>query len=381
MAELESYLLEKLKSSSFLNFWNIDQCDHPSSTSQQHPTQLEHQEMASVNFTGLTTPELFLETAIVCKSISSSLQHYITDCEDEIVPALVSLCTQVLSSVLTHQFGCYVVMNLLKRSSVFLETVACRGLKHFNTIVTNQFGSRVLEAVAAKHTTFAVAALRTFCKNWEKLTHSIPAIFFLSACIRILSHNPQDIQVVIDRLLLQPTSSRCSKHHKRILVAFAENCSQDQLEILFSIILERRNLGQILEDKYYASCIRILVVRDYHPAVALVTSAMTSRLPSLMCSRYFKVFLMKISMVSNLAGPQAVFEVLGKAVTFYSHQQSLGGLIIDERRYLSWLCLRTLSLDSTLTAHRLIKNICLFADCSLPQMTSTLESGNTTSKY
>lgn len=234
---------------------------------------------------------LFLDWATKDKVKSIALQLFIDSCPPEILAIVGELSLQNIEFLVVHRQGSYVVQKIVSRSPLFRKFIGISLSMAFEEYVQNEFSSRVLEKLAAMSDNFRNLTIKLFCKNWEQLIRNLPAVMFLCGCIKSMGDN-SGLEMVRSHLLENQDLLFTSKRYKRVLVVFAEVCSQRDLDNIFKGLMKQKDLMEILDDKLLVAVMVEMIKRGLPGAINLLLEAIWWNLPALIDCKHFKqIFL------------------------------------------------------------------------------------------
>jgi hypothetical protein len=163
----------------------------------------------------------------------------------------------------------------------------------FEEYVQNEFSSRVLEKLASTSCTYRALGIRMFCRSWDTLILSLPAVMFMCSCLRTITEK-SCFDLVMKNLWRHPEYLFTSKKYKRILVVFAEVCNFDNLQLLCHKMMEQRQLYELLDDRLLAQVISVMLKKRLVQMLDLLREQVTYKIHILIETSHFLQLLLNL---------------------------------------------------------------------------------------
>lgn len=233
------------------------------------------------------TPQQFYCLVTTSKESSLRVQDLLAETLDPAMPLLESLVLPNLEALLHHRFGIYPLTKLIERSSKIQNAAEKWALQNFETLVVNEFGSKLLQKLASLSNNFRLETLQILFRNWSFLSENISTVFYLGYLMKI-SENKNEFTMVKDCILSQIDQFKSLRYNKRILVSFTRYCSDEDLDFIYNLIKSRYLLQETLNDVYFALCLSILLTRNHHPTKFWILEQSATKLYKLLKIRHFR---------------------------------------------------------------------------------------------
>lgn len=227
------------------------------------------------------------------KDVSVSFQAYIETCSEEEIQQICEWVSLNLASIITHQFGNYIVQKLIKRSASCLKNVVDYCQDKFLDLASNEYSSRVMQTLVEINPEFRSFALKCFKADLTKYAQSISAVFLLSVAIRC-SKKDSEFEFIRDALLRNPKKWLVNKYFKRIIVSYLQNCSGKSLDLVFRGLQIESRLFKYLDDKYSCYMLLMFIERHHELAKSMILKRIQSDLKGLLSTKFFRFFFSKI---------------------------------------------------------------------------------------
>ena len=193
------------------------------------------------------------------KESSLAFQSYISDSSRPEAEWLASHLQGFLPLLISHEFGNFILQKLVSKSEGFQRMVENHCWKNFKELATNEFASRVMQLLIERSDVFCNFVLQFFSKQFSMATLHNAACHLLIAGIKAAKST--DACSFVERNLMQKPRLLASKLFQRILIAFAQVGTPDQLERLASQLRMSRELINLLNRKSGACLVLVLLQR------------------------------------------------------------------------------------------------------------------------
>ena len=219
------------------------------------------------------------------KEESLAIQDHLDSLAEHDLMIIGKLAEQKIWSLIVDRYANYAIQKIAFLNKEFQQILVHICTKHFIKLAESEFASRVMQSLAEHSDEF-----RHFChdqfKNRPKCLQShISAVFLAASAIRS-SKNQAEFIFYRQMLERKPRLLGC-KYYKRIIVSYIEKCDNEELERMYRNLCIRGQVTKLLEDKYYAYIILMLVERD--------SPSMLSELKKEFSSNFAKTFKARFS--------------------------------------------------------------------------------------
>lgn len=129
--------------------------------------------------------------------------------------------------LITHKFGSYVLQKLLSKDDLTMDLLMAYCLENFNSLILNEYSSRVMQSLIEKSSDFRKKALEKFEANFDLSLSKTTSVFLLISCIKCAEDSRE-----YRFLILKLRSSPCLiglKIFQRVLLAYVQHCSIGEL--------------------------------------------------------------------------------------------------------------------------------------------------------
>ena len=229
----------------------------------------------------------FKEMAMESKIDSAAIQAIIRDFD--LPEGLSNLVKQSINDLFCHKYGCYILSHSINKSKSIFIFALKTAKEEFVKFSNDQFGSRVLQALAIYDPNFRSSCLLSFRTHWNYLTNSVPSIFLLSICLEFTSKEDDSFQSIGKMLETQCAKfkDQVPKQIKKGLVTYLEHCDMNELNKFLNILNFKRNFIKRMDDKYMVYIFSVFISREFEPALNIIRHYIQTRMIALLSTAHF----------------------------------------------------------------------------------------------
>lgn len=221
---------------------------------------LKRKELASVLITYATGS----------KEESMSLQSFISECPSELITSIREELLRQSNSLITHNFGSYVIQRLIVRDLISQDAVSKLCQKKFSTFMHNEFSSRVMQLLIECSPTFRTQATKKLKTIFLTALDSGAASHLIKACIKN-SNDPKELDFIIFYLERNPTLTS-KKLFRNVLMAFVQRCPTSQLQKVVKLLRLEQRILFYLNSKSFTSLLFVLLERGEEQTTSVIFS-------------------------------------------------------------------------------------------------------------
>lgn len=223
------------------------------------------------------------------KEDSIAFQDFLQEADSKTLGEIGQYFSEKLEELLTDKFGNYTVQKLCYRQEEFLEQAAAFLRSRFESLVDNEYASRVMQALVDLSPSFRAFCLAKFKNSLPGILTSISAVFLISAVIKS-TQDFEELAFLREMITTNPSLLEC-RYLKRVMVSYVDNCPDSELVDIIRALKIRGNLCSFLDDKYSAYIVLMLVQRgDKGTIQELITTIKQN--PALLFGSKFAGFLL-----------------------------------------------------------------------------------------
>lgn len=206
-------------------------------------------------------PEVIFRICVASKDSSLAVQTFMSECDEVSLDSFVAKIQPYLQEMVSHRFGNFVVQRLISKHLPTLKAVEKLARQNFQTLITNEFSSRVLEVVIQLSQSACDFALEYFRANFNEAILSNSACLILVAGIKQTPHFGK-CAFIVERLREQRRILG-NKFFRRALVTFLTVSPKEYLDQVASIMDVSSQFTQLFSRKATASVAVSLLQRDH----------------------------------------------------------------------------------------------------------------------
>ena len=246
---------------------------------------------ANLDLETLTKTEL-LNICTQSKEVSLGFQGYLAECSEEDAHLVASRVVPLIPSLIEHQFGNYVIQRLALRISDFDNSVAEYCLLKFETLIHNEFASRVLQCLIESRSSFRQEAMNYFTRSLDSGISSIPATHLVVACIKNTKVH-SDLEFIPNWLQRNP-SLTWNKCFQKILTAYIEPCTQPELDEIFRLSNLEKKPFNFLNCKMTTYFLTNMLLKNHQKSIDLLILLLSRQPTALFDTKCYKLLLIKL---------------------------------------------------------------------------------------
>lgn len=245
---------------------------------------------SSVSFALFGSEQLF-KYCVETKQQSIDLQNYLGSCSiAEATSTGVSLGS-FIPYLLTHPIGSYVIQRLLIKVSELEITLIKYFKKNINLLIHNEYSSRLIQLLIERDAFFRREMTDILALNPAMALASSPAQHIVCTYIKN-SVRQSEIHFVVD-WILRLNHRRFKKPLMKVLICYAQFCTEEQLDELFLLLKIQKNILLFLRSKSSSCFITKLIIRCHEPTTKLLSNLLSSNF-SVTNSAGFRQLLLKL---------------------------------------------------------------------------------------
>lgn len=228
------------------------------------------------------------------KEISSKFQVYLRFADEEEIEVIFQKMKNYFYELSFDKFGNYITQIMVEKSKNFTEFfVEKYCVKNLDTMIANQFSSRVLQKIlATKNEKFQKFCLEKFKKNFFKFVNNLSSVIFATKLVSE-SSNEKDFYF-IENILKESNGAVIVKNPNvlRILVALFSKFSDDILKRMFNIL--KKYTWNLLNDKFGNYILQKVIERNMTPFKGLIEDKCIKNAPKLILKKYPRYILLRL---------------------------------------------------------------------------------------
>ena len=254
-----------------------------------------------IDWSSMTVQE-FIGLACFDKKLSAAIQNHIVQ-SVRMHNKLIILADSAKETLAFDRYGSHVLIKLCHKSQEILESVLEMVSRDFYNLTKDEFGSKLLQSLIKIDPTAAEFIIRRLFSNWKKLTFNTPAIFLLTACLRITQNTDPTFKMLGSSLVECARHQFMPKYQKRVLVSYLEFCEESELDLFYEVFDFKNRLIHHFEDKYMVYIFRLLLKRGHKRTLKrLLTNLDHHKIQQFLDTKYSKFLLAKVLVESRLDG-------------------------------------------------------------------------------
>jgi hypothetical protein len=236
------------------------------------------------------SPKQLLNMSFESKEASIKVQAYMRLLGEEDLNHVAGYLCRSLNHLIMDKYGNYVVqflVDLHKPSKDFVYNVC---IENFVKYAENEYGSRIMQKMAAISPKFCATALKVFSKYFDRLIKNITGSILLSKLISC-AQNCQEYRFAIE--IMQANKEYLKKaYFNRMLATLVNVCPPTLLsEIVYTI---RNHIWVLMNDKFGNYVLQIVVERGDREGTILIKNACLKNGGMILTKKYPKFLIIKI---------------------------------------------------------------------------------------
>lgn len=200
------------------------------------------------------------------KEHSIAVQDHLDLIPEKDIAVLGELAQQKLWSLIYDRYANYTVQKIASLNHSFRHCLVAFCKRSFAKLAANEFSSRVMQSLAELSDDFRYYCHEYFRQKPKALQSHISTVFLAASAIRS-SKSQSEFAFYGKMLQKRPKLLNC-KYFKRIIVSYIEKCEPDELERVYINLNIQGRVSKLLDDKYYAYIILMLVQRHSPSMIA-----------------------------------------------------------------------------------------------------------------
>lgn len=236
------------------------------------------------------SPKQLLNMSFESKEASIKVQAYIRLLDEDNLNHVAGYMCRNLNHLIMDKYGNYVVQFLVelhKPSKDFVHNVC---IDNFVKFAENEYGSRIMQKMAAISPKFCATALKVFSKYFDRLIKNITGSILLSKLISC-AQNCQEYRFAIE--IMQANKEYLKKaYFNRMLATLVNVCPPQLLAEIVYII--RNHIWVLMNDKFGNYVLQIVVEREDREGTKLIKNACLKNGGMILTRKYPKFLIIKI---------------------------------------------------------------------------------------
>lgn len=177
--------------------------------------------------------------------------------------------------------------------AIFLESEIKPSLPVFATC---EYSSRLIQVMVHHSQTLRTAIIAWATTNFLDVIQNRSSIFLLAASLEMVLSPVELLQLRKTIFWTEVgTKLKGNKYFKRIMAAYGENCSENDLDLIFDFFDVSANVLRLLSEIFGAFLIGSLIVRNHQPTVKLFLQLIKSDLKTLLKAKNLKHFIFDLA--------------------------------------------------------------------------------------
>ncbi len=237
-----------------------------------------------------------LEMAVKDKDGSLAVQRYLDSIADQRELDTVGAVLQShLESLLTNKFGSYVVQHLIEIHPSSKKRVGRLLMAKSSIFLNNEFSSRVIQRLFSLDREFSESFFTTLCPRLSTIINSFSGSILLSKLVCSIGRE-EHFDSIIDflegskKVLVFPLVTR-------VLYAVAEHCPETCLDRL--AVLIKSKVWGLMNDKFGNLLLQSFFKRKQRTGMDLITQVCIKHSTNIFVRKYPKLMLMNLVLAGS----------------------------------------------------------------------------------
>lgn len=241
----------------------------------------------------------FIAICSTDKFKSKAIQTVISRGSSPQQQSILRLCETAFESLMLNKYGNYILQEAIRQSSKMASIVEVKCLTSLETLMKDEYASRVMQILAKISLNFRDQVLRWFNSGLEYSMDQLSAIFLFTSATEAIDC-PQHLRLARETIF-ENNSKRLigSKYFKRIVMSFVDRCDKSDLDQIFAYFNFKDKFLSLLDDKFSALLINSMIKRSHKPTMKIFIEKLRHYLPTLYETKFFKFFIFRLSRQDN----------------------------------------------------------------------------------
>lgn len=236
------------------------------------------------------SPAQLLDMSFESKEASIKVQAYMKLLSNNELNQVANYLCRNINHLLMDKYGNYVVQFLIELHTPSRDYVHTICLDNFVRFAENEYGSRIMQKMAAISPKFCSVALKYFSKNFDRLIKNITGSILLSKLISS-TQNSQEFRFALDIMQMNKEYLRKS-YFNRMLATLANVCPLAMLSEIVYIV--RNHIWVLMNDKFGNYVLQIVVEREEKEGTRLIKTACLKNGGMILTRKYPKFLIIKL---------------------------------------------------------------------------------------
>jgi hypothetical protein len=232
------------------------------------------------------------------KPSSIAVQKHLSKLSQANLDRVTGSLSKELDRLLTDRFGSYVIQHLVESHLPTLRSVAATISNNFIKYSTNEFSSRIMQRMFQLDQEFSVRCFELMKKYFKQLVNNFSGSILLTKLVACVIGDAHYTFVI--KILEQNKEYLRKAYFNRMLSTLVSCCSDQILDQVVQHI--KSHVWALMNDKFGNCILQTIFQRNHEGGIALIRQACAKHINTLLIRRYPKLLLINL-IHEGRAGP------------------------------------------------------------------------------